>query len=283
MPPAAVTPGMVASLPSQLLLKGRAPRGIVTNARQVHVERQHAIDAEPEIHLLQTVEARQEHAGAHQQRQRQRELRGGEAAAEPSLPPGGRGRARLLAKRLNRGDACKAQRRHDAEGDGSGHRHQQGKSQHHGIESDLVEPRQGVAAKALQHPDAEPRQRQPSSPPSPASNRLSTSSWRTSRRRPEPSAERMANSWTRPVARDEHEVGDVDAARRAARDQRPCSSKCSGPREGATRSSCSGTATTALRRAAGPALFHRRLRAASSACAWSRLDARSKAADGGQP
>ena len=41
----------------------------------------------------------------------------------------------------------------------------------------------------------------PATPPSPARTRLSTMSCRASRPRPEPSAARIANSWTRPVAR----------------------------------------------------------------------------------
>ena len=140
---------MVAKPAGQLLLKGGAPRGVVADAREGHVERQDAIDAEPEIDLLQAMEARQQHAGADQQRQRERELRGGQAAAQPSLPACAGGGARLLAKRLTGRDAGETQRRRDAEGDGRDDRHERGKSQHDGIESDLVEPRDGVAAQRL--------------------------------------------------------------------------------------------------------------------------------------
>ena len=41
----------------------------------------------PEMHLLQAIETRQQHPGASQEGQRERELRGGQATSKASLRP----------------------------------------------------------------------------------------------------------------------------------------------------------------------------------------------------
>ena len=195
-------PGNRAKPARQLLLEGGAALGVVPDGRQVHVERQDTIDAKSEVDLLQAVETRQQHAGANQQRQRKRELGGGQAAAEPSLPACARGDARLLSKRLDGRNVRETQRGRDAERDGRRHRDRQRQIP---APQGRIRPRR-AAARA-----SRPRRcstltpiratASPISPPRPARSRLSTRSWRTSRRLPEPSAERVANSWTRPVAR----------------------------------------------------------------------------------
>ena len=101
-----------------------------------------------------------------------------------------------------------------------------------------------------------PASASPSSPPSAARSRLSTKSWRTSRRRPDPSAARIANSWTRPVARTSTRLATLTHAT-SSTSATAISSRCSGPREVATRSSCSGSATMALLRVGRPAFLHR--------------------------
>ena len=109
----------------------------------------------------------------------------------------------------------------------------------------------------------------PISPPRPARNRLSTRSWRKSRVLPAPSAERVANSWTRPVARASTRLATFTHATRST-SPTAINSRRKGPRAGATRSSCSGVASIALKRAVGKRSFITRLRLESSARACSR-------------
>ena len=123
---------------SQLLLKGGASLLIVPDARKVHVEREDSVNAEPEIHLLQPMEARQQHAGADQQCERKRELRGRQAAAQAPLPPCTGGGAGLLTKDADRSDTRKTKYRRDAERNGRDNRYERRKCEHDRIESDLV-------------------------------------------------------------------------------------------------------------------------------------------------
>ena len=140
----------------QLLLEGRTARGIVADGRHVHVEGQDTVDTKPERHLVQAVETRQQDAGANQERERQRELGGGQAVAQPSLPTRARRRPRLLSKRVDGWNVRETDRGHDAERDGGDHRGHQGKSQHHRVEPHLVQTRDRVATKALEHAHAHP-------------------------------------------------------------------------------------------------------------------------------
>ncbi len=148
--------------PSQLFLKGGASRRIVSNTWQVHFKGEDTVDPKPEIHSLQAVVARQQRAGANQQCQRERELRGGQDVTKPSLRPC-TGGSRLLTKGADGRDVTKTQRRRNAERDGCGHRDERSKSEDDRIESDVLQPRNGVLAKGLQHLDcgggqSEPRQ-----------------------------------------------------------------------------------------------------------------------------
>ena len=95
----------------------------------MHLEGEHALDANAEVHLLQPMEAGQEHGRAREQRQRERHLRGGQRAAEPRQPScAGRG-TRLLAQRLDWRGAGQAKRRGNPEGHGGRRRRHQRKEQ----------------------------------------------------------------------------------------------------------------------------------------------------------
>ena len=72
---------------SQLLFNGSASLRIVPGAGKVHFECEDTVDAEPEVHSLQAIVARQQHAGANQQCQRERELNGRQHIAKLSLRP----------------------------------------------------------------------------------------------------------------------------------------------------------------------------------------------------
>ena len=159
VPPAAVTPGIAASRRARSSWKSGAPRVAVADVRQVHVERQHAIDAEAEVHLHQTVEAHRQHAGADEKRQRERELRGGEAAfcsrpcrREPVAD-------RDCSHERPVGSLCaRPQRRGHSERQGRRDRHDRGEHQHGRVEADLVDSWERVAAERLEDVHAERRE-----------------------------------------------------------------------------------------------------------------------------
>ena len=210
MAPAAATPGMVPQTAWQFLLKGGAVLRVVTSARKVHVERQDLIDAEPEVDALQSIEARQQHAGADEQRQREGELHGHQAAAKPSLRSRRRS-ARLLSNCTDGRNVTETQRRCDAAGDGRDQRHQRGKSEDGGIEPDLVQAWNRIVAKDLQHVHHRSRHSEPHQTAEAGEDQALDEHLTH-----EPTTARAESRANRelvdaPRGPSEHEIGDVDA------------------------------------------------------------------------
>jgi hypothetical protein len=73
--------------PRQLVVERAASRRVVAGAGKVHFERDHIVNVKPKIDLLQAIETRQQHSGAGEERQRERELDCGQAASKASLSP----------------------------------------------------------------------------------------------------------------------------------------------------------------------------------------------------
>jgi hypothetical protein len=98
-------------------------------------------------------------------------------------------------------DARRLQGRHEAEQGGGDERRQAGEGQGVEIHLDLVEARQGVGGGRTQNVDDPTGQKETRAPPAAAIMRLSVRSCAASRRRPAPSAERIAISRSRAAAR----------------------------------------------------------------------------------
>ena len=104
MPPAATTPGIASKAASQLLLQEQRVVRVVPGARKIHFECEDTVGTEPEVYPLQAIVARQQHARANQQCQRERELSGRQHVAKLSPCPRVSG-AGLLTKRSDGRDA----------------------------------------------------------------------------------------------------------------------------------------------------------------------------------
>ena len=174
----------------------------------------------------------------------------------------------MLTKRVDRRDVRETHRGCDAERQRGGHRDRQGKTEHDGIESDLIETRDRIGANALQDPDADSSQGESRQPAEAGEHQALD----------EKLAEEPAAAGAERRARRqfvdasgrarEHEVGDVhayDQEHEPDRDQRQVQ-RAPRRRDG---SSCSGTASTALKRAVGKRAFIDRLGLAGSAGACS--------------
>ena len=197
----------------QLFLEGGASRGIVADGRKVHVEGEDALDAESEVHLLQTVEARQQHAGADQQRQRERELRGGERRCGAVPARACRWRS-AIADAAHWLGAMRARRSAGATPKATAVASVTSAANPStvGIEPDIVEPRDGVAAEAPQN--ARRRTRPARAPAARRARRAAGFRPAVGGRAGDgrsPAPQRIANSWTRPGRAHEHEVGHVHA------------------------------------------------------------------------
>ena len=150
MPPAATTPGIVRRRRASSSCNGSASSCVVPGAGEVHFECEDTVGPEPEVHSLQAIVARQQHAGANQQCQRERKLNGRQHIAKLSLCPRTSG-ARLLTKRPDGRDATKTHRGRDATRDCRRHRDERAKSEHDRIESNFLQPRNGTLAKDSQY------------------------------------------------------------------------------------------------------------------------------------
>ena len=135
----------------QLLLERCPLRLVVPARRQINFKGEDPLDANAEVHLLQPVQAGQKDGRSREQRQRERQLRGSERAADPRQSSGAGRRTRLLVQRFDWRGLGQAESRGDPERHGRRGRRYQREEQHIGIETDVVEPWQRLAPEGLKH------------------------------------------------------------------------------------------------------------------------------------
>ena len=126
-------------------------RLVVPARRQINFKGEDPLDANAEVHLLQPVQAGQKDGRSREQRQRERQLRGSERAADPRQSSGAGRRTRLLVQRFDWRGLGQAESRGDPERHGRRGRRYQREEQHIGIETDVVEPWQRLAPEGLKH------------------------------------------------------------------------------------------------------------------------------------
>src|SRR5437763_2187573 len=117
-------------------------RGIrVARGREPDARRQHVARVVAGIHRGQPHEAPDEQPRAHQQHERERDLRHHQPALRPVAPARARRGAALVAQRLLHAGARRAQRRQQAERQARHEREDEGEGEYPGVEPDLVHAR----------------------------------------------------------------------------------------------------------------------------------------------
>ena len=188
--------------PRQVFLKDGAPGGVVADAREVHVEREDAIDAEPEVDFRSA--GRSSPTGRRRRRGAPARARVARRRGRFSVSPAGACRSTsATAASARRFGSLLARRSAGITPHASAVAIVTTAANRRTTGSKPTESRRGSASRPSVWRAFTPSaaSASPARPPNPARTRLSIRSCRASRPRLEPRAARIANSWTRPLAR----------------------------------------------------------------------------------
>ncbi len=144
------------------LVEPRARRGVVARVGQVQLERQHARGAHAEVDLAEALHARDQHAGAGEEHERERHLRDDEAIAHAHRSGAARRRSSgLAAQRLRRPRARHAQRRREPERHGAERREGEREGEQPRLQRECLQTRDGALADVYDRRHRALRHREP--------------------------------------------------------------------------------------------------------------------------
>ena len=202
MNPAAATPGIVPHAPQHFVEVGILLRLRGVARIRVHAHGGGLFRPEAEVHVEHAQKTPHQQPRADQQHAGKCDLRNHQRAANPVPALARRGTAGGVLQHVVQGGGGDLQRGSQAEDHAGQHGRQQTEGQHRDIGADVPQKRDAERLEVRQHMRSAAR---PESPPASApqqdSATPSVSIWRISRRRPAPSAVRMAISFCRVAVR----------------------------------------------------------------------------------